>query len=90
MLRQQLQHADELPHACAGTVPPFQTLAEFPKHGRQLPVTIHVRMIQSRRPTLQGGQIMQRIKHIIARVVTSSMDGHDAFIKHDFDVIFFT
>jgi len=51
MLGQQLQHPHELPHARMGTVPLFQTIAEFAEHGGQLPIPIHVRMIQSRRAT---------------------------------------
>jgi hypothetical protein len=48
VLAQELQNADELPNARTGAVPFFQSLAEFAEHGRQLPIAIHVRMIQSR------------------------------------------
>ena len=47
MLGQELQHADVLPHARAGAVPLFQALAQLAKHRRQLPIAVHIRMIQS-------------------------------------------
>jgi hypothetical protein len=87
MLGQQLQHADELPNARAGSVPEFQPLAQFAEDLRQLPIAVHVGMIQSRRTTPKRGEIVQRIEHIIARVIAATMNCNDGFIEHDLHAI---
>lgn len=87
MLGQQLQDAHVLANARPRTVPLFQPLAEFPEHGGQLPIAIHVGMIQSGRATLQSGQIMHRVQHIVAGVIAAVMNRDDRFIQHDLDAI---
>lgn len=49
MLRQQLQHANELTGTCQTAVTRLQMSAEVGEFGRQLPVAIHVRVVQTAR-----------------------------------------
>jgi hypothetical protein len=87
MLGQQLQHPHVLPNARARTVPFFQPLTKFAEDLRQLPIAIHVRMIQSRRTPLQCGQIVQRIKHIVTGVITAKMGRDHRIVEYDLDMI---
>jgi len=91
MLGQQLKHADVLPHARPGAVTSFETLSELCKHPGQLPATVDVRMIQRRRTTPQRGQIVQRIEHLVPRLVTPPVAGNHAIAMdhvHPIDVAF--
>jgi hypothetical protein len=83
MLRQQLKHADVLPHARPRAVTSLQTLAELRKHPGQLPAAVDVRMIQRRRTTPQRDQIVQRIEHLVARLVTPPVAGNHTIAMHD-------
>lgn len=74
-------------HTGARTVPLFQTLPQLQKHFGQLPVAVHVRVIQRGRTTLQSDQVVQRIKHLIAGLITSLVRGHDRVLMHDLNTI---
>jgi hypothetical protein len=87
MLGQQLKHADVLPHTRARTMTSFQTLSELRKHRGQLPATVDVRMIQRRRTTAQRGQVVQRIKHLVARLVTPPVAGNYTIAMHNVHTI---
>jgi len=49
VLGQQLKHTDVLTHTRPRAVTSLQALSKLPKHRRQLPLTVNVRMIQRRR-----------------------------------------
>ena len=83
VLGQQLKHADVLPHARARTVTLLQAFTKVREYGRQLPAAIDVRVVQGRRTTAQRGQIVQRVKHLVARLVASRMAGDQAIAMHD-------
>ena len=83
MLRQQLKHADVLPHAGPRAVSSLQAFSEPRKHPRQLPAAVDVRMIQRRRTTPERGQIVQRIKHLVAGLVTPPVAGNHTIAMHD-------
>lgn len=51
MAREQLQNPHIMPDAGPRTVPLFQTLTQFLKHRRQLPLAIDVRVIERCRST---------------------------------------
>ncbi len=80
---QQLKHADVLPHARPRTVTSLQTFTKVRKHGRQLPAPVDVRVVQGRRTTAQRGQIVQRVKHLVARLVAAWMAGDNAIAMND-------
>ena len=91
MLGQQLEHADVLPHARPGSVTSLQTLSELGENPGQLPAAVDVRMIQRRRTTPQRDQIVQRIEHLVARLVTPRVAGNHAIAMddvHPIDVAF--
>jgi hypothetical protein len=83
MLRQQLKHADVLPHARPRAVSSFQTLSEPRKDSGQLPAAVDVRMIQRRRTTPQRGQVVQRIEHLVAGLVTPPVAGNHTIAMHN-------
>jgi hypothetical protein len=87
MLRQELKHADVLPHARARAVTSLQTLAELRKHPGQLPAAVDARMIQRRRTTPQRDQIVQRIEHLVARLVTPPMAGNHTIAMHNIHAV---
>lgn len=87
MTGQQLQHTHVLTHPGTAAVTFLQPFAEFVEHGRQLPVAVHVRVVQCGRPTLQCDQIVPWIEHLIARGITPLMSGDDCVLMHNLDVI---
>jgi hypothetical protein len=87
MTRQQLQHTHVLTHAGADAMPLFQPPTQFQKDRRQLPVPIHVRVIQRGRPTLQRRQIMPRVEHLVAGGVTPRVSRHDRVLMHDLNPV---
>ena len=87
MLGQQPEDANVLPHAGHRAMPHLQPGAQFVKDRRQLPLAIHVRVVQSRRPAGQRDQIMHRIKDLIAGVVAATMSGHDRFAIDNLDPV---
>jgi len=87
MTRQQLQHTHVLTHAGADAMPLFQPPTQFQKDRRQLPVPIHVRVIQRGRPTLQRRQIMPRIEHLILRLIAAAVSRHDRVLMHDLNPV---
>jgi hypothetical protein len=44
-------------------------------------------MIQGRRAAREAGQIMQRVQHIIARIIAAAMDRNHSFLEHDLHAI---
>lgn len=87
MLGQQLKDEDVLPHARPGTVTPLQTLPQLRKHRGQLPAAVHVGVIQRRRSPAQRYQIVQRVEHLVARLVTPPVAGNHTIAMHDVHAI---
>lgn len=87
MAPQQLQYPGELPSAGPGAMPLLQPVTQFIKDLRQLPAAVDVRMVQCRRSTLERVQIMQRIEHLIAGLITAGMRRHDRVLEYDLDPI---
>lgn len=87
MLTQQLQDADVLPYAAPGTMSLFQPHPEFPEHRRQLPVAVHVRVIQGGRSAAERHQVMQRIENLVAGVVAAPMRRHNLIPVNDLDAV---
>jgi hypothetical protein len=86
MLGQELQDADVLPRAGRGAAPLFQIGTQLREHRRQLPVLVHIGMIERRRLAAQHRQIMQRIEDLHAVLVAARMARDDLSAGHDFDV----
>lgn len=87
MTGQQLQHAHVLTHAGADAVPFLQSPTQLPEDRRQLPVAIHVRVVQRGRTALQRRQIMPRIEDLIAGCMASLVRRHDRVRLHDLDTV---
>ncbi len=87
MLPQQFQHAHVLPDSDTAAVPILQPCSQFAKRRREFPVAVDVRVIQSGRASIQRHQVMQRIKHLVARFVAANMRGHDLEFMDDVDPI---
>lgn len=87
MFEQQLQDAHIMASARLRTVPRLQTFTQLLEHGRQLPLAIDIGMIQGSRPTLQRGQVMQRLEHLTAWLVTALMPGYHLAGDDDFDAL---
>lgn len=83
MLRQQLEHPHVLPDSRPDSVPLLQTVPKFLERSRQLPVAVHVRVIQRRRSTAQGRQVMPWIENLLSPLVAPRMLGHDRLVEHD-------
>jgi hypothetical protein len=86
MLGQQLQDADVLPRAGSKATPLFQVGAQFREHRRQVPVLVHVGVIESRRFATQHRQIVQRIEDLHAVLVAARMACDHLSARHDLDV----
>lgn len=87
MIDQELQHADVMPSTGVLAVSLFQTLPQVLKDGWQLPAAIDVGVIQSSRPPLQSRQIMQRIEHLLVRLIAAFVPGNSLAGDDDLDVI---
>jgi hypothetical protein len=87
MRRQQLQDTHVLTHAGTSSMPVFQTLPQSQKHSGKLPFAVHIRVIQRRGTTLQSCQVVQRIEHLIAGLVTPLMRGHDRVLMNNLHAI---
>jgi len=83
VLGQQLQYADVLPHAWPRTVTLLQTLSQLLERRRQLPTPVHVRVVQRRRPAAERYQIVQRVEHLVAWLVTAPVAGNHAVFHHN-------
>jgi hypothetical protein len=73
---QQVQDAGKVPPSRQRPVPRFQTLTKFLENRWQLPLAKNVRVIQGGGPTLQRGQVMERVKHLAAGFVAAFMPGN--------------
>jgi hypothetical protein len=85
MVLQQLQNADVMLGPVAGPMLPFQCLAEFAKHGGQLPTTEDLGVVQSCRPAVQPVQIMLGIKDLLVPTVATRMRCQYLATQHDVD-----
>lgn len=87
MLTEQLQHADILADSTTRTVPIFQTCPQFAECWWEFPVAVDVRVIQGSRTSGKRYQIMQRIKNLVAGLITAVMRGHDLIVMDDVHAI---
>lgn len=83
---QQVQDADKVPSARQRSVPRFQTLTKVLENRWQFPLSKNVRVIQGGRPTLQRGQVMQRVEHLTAWLIAAFMPGNHLAGNDDLDV----
>lgn len=81
---QQLQHAHEMTHALARSVPLFQSRSQFVEARGQFPIAKDVRVVERGRSSGERHQIMPGIEYLIARFVTPPMHGHDLVAEDDF------
>jgi len=87
MLPQQLKHAHVLPDSDAAAVPILQPYSQFAERRREFPIAVDVRVIQSGRSSTQRHQIMQRIKHLVPRLIAANVRRHDLKLMDDVDPI---
>jgi hypothetical protein len=85
MVLQQLQDADVVLDAAAGTVLPFQGCTQVAEESRQLPAAENVGVVQRRRPALEGRQIMLGIEDLLVLVVAARVRGDHLAAEHDVD-----
>jgi hypothetical protein len=91
MLPQQFQYAHELADSVTRTVPIFQPRSQFAERRREFPIAVHIRVVQGRRASGEGHQIMQRIENLVARFIAPLVRGHDLIVMddvHSIDVAF--
>ena len=69
----------------AASMLPFQCLAQFVEHGRQLPTAENVGVVQSCRPPVQPVQIMHGIKDLLVPAVATRMRRQHFATQHDVD-----
>lgn len=86
MLGQKLQDANVLPRAGGEATPLFQVGTQLREHRRQLPVLVHVGVIERRRLAAQYRQIMQRIEDLHAMLIAARMTRDHLGADHNFDV----
>jgi hypothetical protein len=82
---QQFQDAGKVPPSRQRSVARFQTLTKFLENRRQLPLAKNVRVIQGGGPTLQRGQVMQRVEYLAAGFVAALMPGNHLAGDDDLD-----
>ena len=87
MLRQQLQHANEVPSARQRTVPCFETLAQLGKGRRQTPIAVDVGVIEIGWLHSQRRQVVQRVEYLLALAVGALVLGNPQSVADDFDAI---
>jgi hypothetical protein len=82
---QQLDDADVMLGPVTGPMLPFQGLAQFVEHGRQLPTAENIGVVQSCRPAVQPVQIMHGIKNLFVPAVATRMRRQHFATQHDVD-----
>lgn len=87
MLSEQLQDTNKLPRASLGTVLLFQRRAQIAEYCRQLPLSVHVGVIERRRFASERHQVMQGIKDLHTLCIGPQVLGDDLAAGHDIDVM---
>jgi hypothetical protein len=87
VMGEQLQHANVLAGAGAGSEPGFEFAAEIRERCWELPVAVDRGMVERGWLAFQNDQKMQRIEHFFAVAVAPPVRGNHLAVGHDLDVI---
>src|ERR1044071_7388301 len=84
---EQLQHADVVPGSRVDSEPTFEGSTELGEAGRQLPVAVHRRVIESGRLAFQRPQEVKGIEDLLPAGVTASVRGDHGPITDYLDAV---
>lgn len=87
VLLQQPQNANVVLDAAAGAVLLLQSCTQLVEDSRQLPVAKDMGVIERRRPTLQGAEVVLRIEDLLMQAVGTRMRGDHLAAEHHVDAV---
>jgi hypothetical protein len=87
VLSEQLQDANELAGARLQAILLFQGRTQIAEYCRQLPLSVHVGVIECRRLTTQRHEIMQRIKDLHSLPIGPRVVSDDLAAGNDIDMM---